>query len=174
MASLGRCCYVLRPWFLRSLGLLGPLALICGCSDGLVDVHGVVTYDGEPLPKATVSFVREGAAGRPAGGFTDQQGRFELTSYRPDDGIAAGRYRVTVSKVADGKDFQASSPAMEQQLQKAYSQSRPTSPLYPNVKSVLPWVYGDVNETPFLYEVPLQGDLKLEIDSSRSGPVRKR
>jgi hypothetical protein len=154
---------------------LGSLALICGCSDGLIDVHGVVTYDGEPLPKATVSFVREGgAAGRPAGGFTDQQGRFELTSYRPDDGIIAGRYRVTVSKVADGKDFQANSPAMEQQLQKAYSQSRPTSPYFPNVKSVLPWVYGDVNETPFSCEVPLAGDLKLEIDSSRSGPVRKR
>ena len=154
--------------------LVVALLVSNGCDDGLVEIRGVVTLDGEPLQAATVTFADPRGKGRPAGGFTDENGQFLLTSFRPQDGVPPGDYRVTVTKVADGEDFQTNSASIRNKLREAYAASRPTSPYYPNVKNVLPWIYGDPQQTPFRCVVPPTAPVTFGLDSTRSGPVRPR
>jgi len=79
-----------------------PLCLILplsGCQgDGKPEVApttGVVTYDGEPVAKASVAFVPMGEAPN-AIGTTDDEGRFTLTTFNPGDGAVVGAHRVIV------------------------------------------------------------------------------
>ena len=83
-----------------------PLVLVCvmlsGCGDGRgarVPVSGMVTIDGEPLQHGSVTFVPvkiAGAAARAGGGSIDEQGRFSVSSYTPNDGLLPGKYQVMV------------------------------------------------------------------------------
>jgi hypothetical protein len=77
------------------------LAGAVGCggpSDGLA-VTGTVTLDGRPLPDAVVTFYPEGATGGLGGsGTTGPDGTYALTSARGGTGIAAGEYKVIVSR----------------------------------------------------------------------------
>lgn len=58
-------------------------------------VRGTVTFDGQPMQGAIVTF--HGADSRPtAQGIADDSGRFSLTTYLADDGAAAGDYAVTI------------------------------------------------------------------------------
>ncbi len=79
----------------------------CGKSGlkGLVPAKGTVTYKGQPLAVAAVTFVpQEKTLGtRPANAFTDENGRFTLMTLDPDDGILPGEYIVTVSKYTSTK-----------------------------------------------------------------------
>ena len=79
-------------------GLACVLAVGCGESSKYAQVSGSVTLDGKPVENATVSFLPKGS-GRPAGGNTDANGVFELTTDNPGDGALAGRYIVTVTAV---------------------------------------------------------------------------
>jgi len=88
----------------RSLPLLGLIASALlvglGCDDGRparVPISGTVTIEGQPLKFGSVSFVP--AAGRPAGGALDSNGRYELTCYEKGDGTMAGEYKVAVTGV---------------------------------------------------------------------------
>ncbi len=62
--------------------------------------------DGQPLPKATVVFIR--GQGRPAGGITDDQGRYVLNYAQGRQGAVPGLSRVRIttaqgpSETADG------------------------------------------------------------------------
>jgi hypothetical protein len=74
----------------------------CGPRGGLrVEfVEGIVTFDGVPVSEASVSFIpldqEEGA-----GGFTDANGRYTLSSFNGEAGrgAVAGDYAVTVSQI---------------------------------------------------------------------------
>jgi hypothetical protein len=74
--------------------------LVMGCGDRgpkLVKATGKVTYQGEPLPKATVVFVPEGEE-RTAFATTDEQGDFVIaTNGRP--GAIPGTYKVAVTAI---------------------------------------------------------------------------
>jgi hypothetical protein len=61
------------------------------------EVTGVVLYKGLPVPDAQVTFAPSGE-GQAAFGRTDAEGRYELTTFQPGDGVTAGRYVVTVVK----------------------------------------------------------------------------
>jgi hypothetical protein len=79
--------------------LLGAFTLV-GCGDSgptLVDAGGTVTYQGAPLPEATVVFVPE-AGGLPASGRTDDQGRFTLTT-KGMPGVAVSSCKVAITAV---------------------------------------------------------------------------
>jgi hypothetical protein len=86
--------------------LLAALVLIVltGCSNRpdphphlqLVPAHGVVRINGRPVDSARVTF--SGAGGVSAYGVTDADGKFKLTTFKPDDGAAPGSYKVTVTK----------------------------------------------------------------------------
>jgi hypothetical protein len=62
-----------------------------------VPVHGLVRYNGKPLDGAHVIFTNT-EAGLSADGTTDADGKFSLTTFRPDDGAVPGHYHVTVTK----------------------------------------------------------------------------
>lgn len=83
---------------------LFPLAVGCamlGCNrsdqPATNPVRGTVTYRGQPLAGAAVTFMAEGAS-RAAVGKTDGAGSFQLTTYEPNDGAVAGTHVVTVKK----------------------------------------------------------------------------
>lgn len=78
---------------------------VAGCGNAskegpeTVKVTGTVTLDGEPLAGAYVTFSLK-TAGPPAFGETDDQGRFSLQTFEPGDGAIAGKYPITVTKMA--------------------------------------------------------------------------
>jgi hypothetical protein len=83
---------------------LGLLVFLTGCGDKAVPLYpvtGQVMYQGKPAANAQVVFHDK----RPADSIhnlpiprarTDEQGKFQLSSYQPDDGAPAGEYAVTV------------------------------------------------------------------------------
>jgi hypothetical protein len=73
------------------------LLATAGCGDGRpkrVPVSGTVLIDGKPLAFGVVQFAPEGV--RPSTGRLDSAGRFSLSSYEPDDGVALGKHKVMV------------------------------------------------------------------------------
>jgi len=74
----------------------------CGNSDGrYTRVEGTITYNGEAVEGATVTFVPTAPDGESASGLTDSSGNYTLTSaYAEAGGRGAlpGDYQVTVSK----------------------------------------------------------------------------
>ena len=86
------------------IGYIVPLALVLlsGCADGplkpeLAPVKGIVLLDGKPIEGCVVEFLQKGSPTRSMG-FTDESGRFELTSFAPGDGASVGTNQVTVTK----------------------------------------------------------------------------
>ncbi|MFN7805345.1 MAG: hypothetical protein ACK5TO_15100 [Planctomycetaceae bacterium] len=92
--------------------LLGSCVLGClgGDAPPLYEAGGVVTYKGEPVKNASVSF--SGADGFKvplAEGLTDEKGQYRLKT-RGEPGAAAGSYVVTVTKL-EGADEAAAAAA---------------------------------------------------------------
>lgn len=99
-------------WFVRRrIPLIGAFlaatfVVLTGCSSepapdrlAVFPVSGQVRLNGNPLANAfVVLHPRQPADARtlPARGKTDQEGRFQLTSYEANDGAAIGEYAVTV------------------------------------------------------------------------------
>ena len=83
--------------------LLGGLVCLnSGCSDSKLGyVTGVVTFQGEPLPKATITFTPKEAGGQIAVGISDEKGNYQLTTNggETNAGALPGDYLMTVSKM---------------------------------------------------------------------------
>jgi hypothetical protein len=102
---------------LRVLAAGGLLVAVVGCSsDGPVfaPVSGVVTLDGQPYARAVVSFQPIGTAanpnpGRGSSAYTDENGRFVLTSDNQVNGAVVCKHRVRI--MTRGSDHVAASPA---------------------------------------------------------------
>lgn len=60
-------------------------------------VRGTVTYKGGPVAGATVTFFAA-EADRTAAGMTNDQGVYQLTTFKSNDGAVAGKQGVSVSK----------------------------------------------------------------------------
>jgi hypothetical protein len=74
---------------------------LSGCGNGLAQVSGLVTLDGEPLHggdnvRATVIFQPASGKGSPAVGILDENGEYRLST-GSQDGIEPGEYVVTCS-----------------------------------------------------------------------------
>src|SRR5262249_15394883 len=84
---------------LSALGLLS----LCGCSGPpMAPVKGQVMFNGKPVREAAVTFSPAGSpgqleTGKPAAGFTDEEGRFELSTFKSYDGALVGSHSVHVS-----------------------------------------------------------------------------
>jgi len=80
------------------------ITFITGCGGGsnMSAVSGKVTYKGNPLPNADVTFSPESSAGTPAAGRTDASGSFVLSTPSKGQGASPGKYRVHV--IARGPD----------------------------------------------------------------------
>ncbi|WP_237228459.1 carboxypeptidase-like regulatory domain-containing protein [Rubinisphaera sp. JC750] len=88
--------------------LLGAVCLVlagCGAAEDqwtanqktTYPVQGVVMQEGAPVGGATVMFRSEGEQVA-ASGVTDDEGRFQLTTYDSNDGAVAGTHQVIVQK----------------------------------------------------------------------------
>ncbi|WP_298859428.1 carboxypeptidase-like regulatory domain-containing protein [uncultured Gimesia sp.] len=85
-----------------ALTVLG-LIVFLGCSVNrdadlppTISVSGVVTYQGKPVPDASIMFYpTEGR--KPATGKADASGKFELSTFGKNDGVLAGEHKVTVN-----------------------------------------------------------------------------
>lgn len=73
---------------------LGLVAAGCNRNPTRVPVSGQVLIDGEPLVHGQVAFIPE--SGRPSSGVLDEQGRFTLSSFAPNDGAALGVHQIAV------------------------------------------------------------------------------
>ena len=82
-----------------------------------VKTTGTVTLDGEPVAQASLMFIPD--SGRPASGNTNTNGAFELSSYGGNDGLPAGNYRVTVSKLVLKDKYQKQLKKLETQAEEA-------------------------------------------------------
>jgi len=120
---------------------------VIGCSRGdrpdTARVKGLVTYKGEPVAEARVSFVP--AQGRPASGATGADGRFTLMTFQPDDGALLGDHTVTVAKTAPAPG-QENDPYAEQ-------------------ISLIPAKYGNLQSSPLKATVTADGpnEFKFEL-----------
>jgi hypothetical protein len=82
-----------------------PLAMMVGCGGGsaLIDVNGVVTLDGDPLPAAMVVFTP--ARGRSSHGTTDAAGAYRLSFTNDLAGALPGEHAVSIATgKADGNE----------------------------------------------------------------------
>jgi hypothetical protein len=62
----------------------------------MAPVHGRILLDGKPLGGAMVTFICPNAP-RFSSGTTDSEGKFNLTTFTPNDGALIGENTVTVS-----------------------------------------------------------------------------
>lgn len=126
-------------------------AILTGCGDeepGLVDVSGVVTWEGRPVGSGNIVFTPEsGAASVPdskgphvATSFLDADGSFRMTTFKLHDGVIPGKYRVGID---------TSPPAPVEDLSGANA-SQETGPV------------------PARYADPIQSGLTATIDQSNS------
>ena len=84
----------------RLAGLAVCLAVaLPGCGPRMYPVRGTVTLeDGTPLAKGLVIFERvDGGPPLTARGDIQADGRYELSTETPGDGVPAGRYRVSIN-----------------------------------------------------------------------------
>lgn len=91
----------ISPW----LALLLLLATIGGCGkqgNSTIPVSGKITYGGGEWPASgNITFaplsVAEGFPRRPGSAAFQQDGSFEVTSFKPGDGLVPGTYSISIS-----------------------------------------------------------------------------
>jgi hypothetical protein len=142
-------------WWVLFLAGMGACAG-CADKDSPVKVSGKVTLDGRPVAGAVVTFVPEQGLGRSAVAWTADDGTFQLSTFRGEDGALRGTYKILVAKTEGSPAGGRGTPAAA-----ASSGPRP--------KVGLPEVYGDIATTPFRCTVPTGGPVMLEL-KSKGGP----
>jgi len=89
----------------------------CRGSNGALDVTTyevkgrVVLADGKPLTRGRVVFIPDDETGHEAAGQLGADGGFSLTTARPDDGAAPGRYKVKIEPAPPANAKKVASPA---------------------------------------------------------------
>jgi hypothetical protein len=146
----------------RGVHLVALLAVVLtGCGGkGTSPVQGVVTLEGTPVAGATVLFMPVGQdEGRPASGFTQSDGTFRLTTYRPNDGALSGQYRVLIQKTEAAKDRGAA----ERSVMERAKDKREGESMQRNRKPALPEAYAKFDTTPLRCTVPVTGAVTLDL-----------
>lgn len=102
------------------LRLMAPRVIVCftigivGCGPKMHPARGTVTLeDGTPLNKGLVIFERvEGGPPLTARGNIQSDGRYELSTEKPGDGVPPGRYTVAINPLdnSDAPDEQKKLP----------------------------------------------------------------
>ncbi|RCS48305.1 carboxypeptidase regulatory-like domain-containing protein [Bremerella cremea] len=86
---------------------LGILPIAAGCSQPPVNlgyVSGVITVDGEPLDKATISF-RPKEGGRPSFGLTDSNGYYTVYHTSKFQGAELGEHEIKIDLMPDSSYY---------------------------------------------------------------------
>lgn len=146
--------------------LVAPLFIfpLSGCGpDGRVAVYptsGTVTFLGEPMSGGgAISFVPlDGQVGKAAGGTIDGDGKFTMSTYDPNDGSMAGRFRVVIFQTTVAETETIGDTDVEGARDTLTEFSVPES-------KRIPLVYSDVTRSPLTVEVKEQpaNELTLEL-----------
>jgi hypothetical protein len=150
--------------FLAVLAVSGALVMSsCSNDDGLgrrYPVSGSVTYNGNPLEKAVISFIPDDPKGIGAtGAIVD--GSYKMGTGGPDDGARAGKYKVTITSK---EDTTAKAKAAFEKARASLKNAAGTEDLgviprefvhkaESEAKSLIPPGYGDVRSTNLTAEV---------------------
>lgn len=131
---------------------IGLTVLGCGSKPAsrvpVFKVSGTVMYKGKPVTDADVTFHCQDQE-RAAFGRTDEQGKFRLSTFRPNDGAVAGKHAVTVVKVeaaATQQEAPLEDPAYNPD---AVAKQAPVKP----PKSSIPAKYASEKTTDLFYVV---------------------
>jgi uncharacterized GH25 family protein len=87
---------------MRILSLLIVVAMVSGCGGPqMAPVKGHVTFDGQPVKEAQITFSPMGVdgqkeTGKPGTGFTDDEGNFDISTFKNYDGALVGTHNVLV------------------------------------------------------------------------------
>jgi hypothetical protein len=141
-------------WFL----VVALSVSLVGCegktASGGAPVSGVVTFDGQPMSGAIVTFVPMGATtGNGGVGVSDDSGKFTMKTHDGGEGIPEGEYKVVVSKFVnpDGSTFVAT----ENQ-----------APIDSGATESVPRPYSDWEVTPLKAVIPAAGtEVKFDLKS---------
>jgi hypothetical protein len=94
---------MVSPRILSLAALLVFLSLTAGCGSDIARVSGQVKLDGQPLPKASITFQPQ-EEGRPSVAITDDNGNYELL-YKPDvSGAKVGKHTVIITTAWEDDD----------------------------------------------------------------------
>ena len=159
MSVFGRRCFCTR-----FLGLVSAVAL-CGCFGGAppkpktVPVSGSVSYNGQPVVGATVTFLCDDAP-RPARGVTDKDGKFQLSTFEINEGAVIGEHKITVVKDDPAKSAAApvgpAAGADPSQLTQQYTKAM-ADPSFGKPASLLPVKYATLQDTTLHETVTAEG-----------------
>jgi hypothetical protein len=146
----------LRLWLLILFGT------IVGCSSSNTHpVRGRVLLDEKPVAGAAVTFMPVNGNGRPPTGMTDQDGVFQLTSFKKNDGALSGDYIVVVSRTDAVPPPPEAEPGDSKSVIEHYKGLKAKRSKSPP----LPSVYADAAKSPLRVTVPTEGEVVLRLES---------
>ncbi len=140
---------------------LSLLLVSVGCSEAgpELPVNGTVYLDDQPLDGAAVTFFPLDASGSMGGmGQTGTDGKFVILGSDGQNGLAPGRYKVTVAKMAGGVTDE---PVL----------AAPTAAEIRAVSSLIPLQYSDPARSELAYSVTGDGkpiEIRLESDPAKN------
>ncbi|QDU09860.1 carboxypeptidase-like regulatory domain-containing protein [Gimesia aquarii] len=156
----------------RALFITSICIFLCGCTGRtgedrkpVYKVSGTVSLSGAPVAGANVTFVSKEK--QPvAYGRTNATGLYELMTYSPGDGAAAGRYSVLVNKyVGNATETSGSDAAHGADPTKNYdSNSGHDARATKKTENAIPAKYAKVDTTPLSVMVEAGGDNKFDLE----------
>lgn len=166
--------------FTGVLVISGVLLCQTGCRhgmrlSGLVPARGTLTYNGVPVEKANILFEPVSVSGdaRICYAVTRSDGRFEMTSLHPGDGVLPGKYKVVVRKIDSTARVETENTApLFLQAPSQHSAARSLSPKESmarnaaSVKHLLPAKYASADSSDLEIEIGKKGDRNIAIDLS--------
>jgi hypothetical protein len=143
-----------------------------------VPVSGRVTYKGQPVVGALVTFDAEGSTGKPANGRTDGDGKYKLTTIVSgaitQDGAVPGNYNVGISKKSGGTAAPTNlstqgvqNMSMEEKMKLGGGNlSRPASGTAPaGDEAAAKSASGEISDIPERYATPSKSSLVATVPS---------
>ncbi|WZP00916.1 hypothetical protein EP7_002575 [Isosphaeraceae bacterium EP7] len=135
----------------------------CGDDDGGMPtryaVSGKVTHKGEPVKKGSINFIPSAEDGHAASG-NIQDGTYQLTTLKPEDGAIPGTYKVTVSdRQLDSGALQAESDALAKKKKVTYTR------IPPELQAKAVAKHKATGTIPARYEAPTTSGLEKEVKS---------
>lgn len=144
------------------IALLALAVLVAGCKKGptvaTLPVTGKITIGGKPLEGANVVFTNKNPDQLSAGGTTDSQGEFKLSTWvGPKEihaGAVSGEYIVTITKAPPGapqedmSKMEHASPEERSELMMKKMQGAMEAKKGPQPKSEVPARYSSPESTP--------------------------
>lgn len=109
--------------------LLLPFAAGCG-TEPMGQVHGKILFEGKPVPVGSVTFAPKAKtedeleSGRPATGTPNENGEFQLSTHKLNDGALVGTHIVTYTPPQPPETNNPEQRAREMKLFQQYGRCR--------------------------------------------------